>query len=325
MQRYEPGTRWRVISPQAKIQAAQHRMYAGGSMATSFHSVSVPVGTILTYAGTRNIGSDSVDEDVFETPDQERGAFSPSCWGGANVDALAPETRAAMVTATGSSYALEIGPVLDVLPDEIIAGFDTTADLMAYFASDISSADLQSLSGSRYPRPNWRVTVGLALSDLERYKAWRVTVARIRANEAHSAAVAIAEAGGRAEPDDRWRGLYKTPFDSLGTRSVDAAFALGLIQRDGLALVLSERGREVADEQRRATALRVARSLRTKGAGEAHIDHRFSQSGYRTRLKPDIISFRDAKTALDIGFATRAGDTLTITPAGDAALAAQDA
>jgi hypothetical protein len=315
MNRSDVGSRWRVVATNASLEAAQTTMYGGGACATSFRKHPMAAGTILVYCGTRNFGSDGVDEDVFESESGIRGAFKPCVYGGAKAEAIAPETRGVLATSSGSKSPIELGPMLDMLPDDLVEAFETGADLAAYFAADVPTADLRAVCGASRIRPTWKVTVNLADGDLARYIQWRTTVSRIRKAASVRVALLVGEAGGRALPHDRWKGYYQSPFDSIFPADADVALEMGTVRRDQKALILTDAGRVIAEEQLQAAARRVALRL-LEGDGRAVNDYRH-RGGYHTNSStPETVTFRDAKAAEDLGVVVRVNDGIEITDHG---------
>jgi hypothetical protein len=309
---YPIGSHWRVVARDATLESAHGQMHPGGALSTSFQRHQIPVGTILIGAGTRNVGSDSFTEDVFCTETGIRGAFSPRICGSAIPQALAPLTRACAITRKGSRYGIEIGPILDKIPSQDIAGCVDPKQLRDLIAARFTTAEIISTCGTRLIRPRWKLQIEIDATTMRAYIDWREHVAHITQRTGERVAILLAELGGRAIQGTT-PGYFSHPRQTIFSRDAEMAVAAATALFEGTDLVLTEGGKQYAEGIRTAGADRVLLALLEQ--------HEFAQDGYAprsSRFDPlcRVVGQDDVRHAVGLGLAEIPHGLVAMTAAG---------
>jgi hypothetical protein len=306
---------YRLIGTEARLTS--HTF--GSVIASQRHMV--PAGTLLAYRGTIHIGYDSVDEDVFETVPSSvgggtvRGTFFPSSWGLADFTVLAPLVPATIGTSSAQYPANDLGPLLDLLPDEVVSGVDGDFDLINLF----SATDLLSCVQVRGVRRSRTIAIAVDISKLDAYKVWRKRCADLQLSYATRIAVSIVRGGGLAVPHPKYAGHFKAGEECLRSSELKAAVALGAVTlTPNGALAPTEYGRAIATTKLRSQALSAAQQVASSPTPPKR-DERYG--GYRF---PNYhrISEETVQAARDHDYLAEADGTLSLTDAGRAAVAA---
>lgn len=312
--RYPNGSRWRVVAADASLESAHGQMHRGGGLSTSFRRHKVPAKTVLIAAGTRNIGSDSYTEDVFQTIDGTiSGAFSPAICGSALVQALAPLTWACARSTSGAGYGMEIGPLLDQIPLADLEASREPKRLGDLIAARFTTTDILACCDSNFIRTRWKMRIELDAATLERYIDWREHVDHITTSTGQRLAILVAEVGGRSAPASAT--TFKHPRENIFLRDVELAITAGMVMYDGADIILTEQGKRYADEERGGGAERVVRALlEDRSFGEDG----YSPRPYRGAPAVRVVGSTDVRHALGLGLATLTGSTVTLTSTGRA-------
>jgi len=235
--RFVPGKTYRVTVDGASLELAQGQSYGSGCVAISFRKQPIPKGSTLTYVGTRNIGSDSFDEDVFVlNAGGARGAYRPQICGGAAWWTLPPTVSGGLQTRSGKRYSGEIGHLLDAIPTGEILSLSHAAAV----APRLSIADLRLCVRGVRSSPHLRAFVDD--SDYLDYVSWRGDVENYEAGIARHVAADLRANGGEA-PKSTYAGSksYTAGLRTIYGDYATIAIARGVARIAGDKLVLVER------------------------------------------------------------------------------------